>query len=107
MTVEQRLEQVDQRIRRTNKRLTMALTMMVVAAITTQSSACGDDPAGPSTNCDVSDVGALAGRNLSKCYLWPADLEGADLTGANLEGAYLRGTKLPDANLGFVNLKHV
>ena len=27
MTVEQRLEQVDQRIQRTNKRLTVALTM--------------------------------------------------------------------------------
>ena len=82
MTIEPRLEQVDQRIQRTNKRLTVALTMMVVAAITIQLSACGEDPAGPSTNCDVSDVGALAGRNLSGC-----DLENANLEGANLEGA--------------------
>ena len=80
MTVEQRLEQVDQRIQRTNKRLTVALTMMVVAAITIQLSACGEDPAGPSTNCDVSDVGALASRNLSEC-----ELKGANLRSANPE----------------------
>ena len=78
MTVEQRLDQLEKR----NKRLTVALTMMAMVAITIQFSACGDDPAGPSTNCDVSDVGALAGRNLSAC-----DLENADLEGANLEGA--------------------
>ena len=83
MTVEQRLEQLEQR----NKRMTVELTMMVMAAITIQFSACGEDPAGPSTNCDVSDVGALAGRDLSKCYLWPADLTGAKLEGANLQGA--------------------
>ena len=99
MTVEQRLEQVDQRIQRTNKRLTVALTMMVVAAITIQLSACGEDPAGPSTNCDVSDVGALAGRDLSKCYLWPVDLTGAKLEGANLLGADLTGANLKDAIL--------
>ena len=74
MTVEQRLEQVDQRIQRTNKRLTVALTMMVVAAITIQLSACGEDPAGPSTNCDVSDVGALAGRDLTESDLRDANL---------------------------------
>jgi len=52
MTIEQRLEQVEQqnqRIQRTNKRLTVALTMMGVAAITIQLSACGEDPAGPSS----------------------------------------------------------
>ena len=64
MTVEPGLEQVDQRIQRTNKRLTLALTMMVVAAITIQLSGCGDDPAGPSTNCDVSDVGAFVYKQL-------------------------------------------
>ena len=93
MTVEQRLEQVDQRIQRTNKRLTVALTMMVVAAITIQLSACGEDPAGPSTNCDVSDVGALAGRNLSECDLKGADLEDANLFRANLEDAW--GVNVP------------
>ena len=43
MTVEQRLEQVDQRIHRTNKRLTVALTMMAVtmAAVVTMA-ATGD-----------------------------------------------------------------
>ena len=77
MTVEQRLDQLEKR----NKRLTVALTMMAVAAITIQFSACGDDPAGPSTKCDVSDVGALAGRDLSEC----------DLKGANLSGAFMGG----------------
>jgi uncharacterized protein YjbI with pentapeptide repeats len=85
MTIEQRLDQLEKR----NKRLTVALTMMAVAAITIQLSACGEDPAGPSTNCDVTDVGALAGRNLSEC-----DLTGADLRDANLEGANLRGAEL-------------
>ena len=107
MTIEQRLEQVEQqnqRIQRTNKRLTVALTMMAMSAITIQFSACGDDPAGPSTKCDVSDVGALAGRNLSECdlrgaNLWNADLEGAALYDANLEGAKLEGANLKDANL--------
>jgi len=97
MTVEQRLEQVDQRIQRTNKRLTVALTMMVVAAITIQFSACGDDPAGPLTNCDVSDVGALAGRNLSECDLRDANLKGANLRGAELGHADLRNANLEDA----------
>jgi len=100
MLVEQRLEQLEKR----NKRLTVALTMMM-AAITIQLSACGEDPAGPSTNCDVSDVGALAGRDLSKCYLWPADLTGAKLEGANLEGADLTGANLVGANLEGANLE--
>ena len=77
MTIEQRLEQLEKR----NKRLTVALTMMAMVAITIQLSACGDDPAGPSTKCDVSDVGALAGRDLSEC----------DLKGANLSGAFMGG----------------
>jgi len=101
MTVEQRLEQLEKR----TKRLTVALSMMVVAAITIQLSACVEDPAGPSTNCDVSDVGALAGRDLSKCYLWPADLTGAKLEGANLEGADLTGANLVGANLEGANLE--
>ena len=88
MTVEQRLDQLEKR----NKRLTIALTMMAMVAITIQFSACGDDPAGPSTNCDVSDVGALAGRNLSEC-----DLTGADLRDANLEDAGLIAANLEDA----------
>lgn len=80
MTVEQRLDQLDKR----NKRLTVALTMMAVAAITIQFSACGEDPAGPATNCYVFDVGALGGRNLSECDLENANLEGANLRGVNL-----------------------
>ena len=87
MTIEQRLDQLEKR----NKRLTVALTMMAMVAITIQLSACGEDSAGPSTNCDVSDVGALAGRNLSECDLVNANLEGANLRGANLEGANLNG----------------
>ena len=42
MTVEQRLEQIElqnQKIQRTNKRLTVALTMMAVVAIAIQFSA--------------------------------------------------------------------
>ena len=50
MTVEQRLDQLE----KPNKRLTVALTMMAMVAITIQLSGCGEDPAGPSTNCDVS-----------------------------------------------------
>jgi hypothetical protein len=90
MTVEKRLEQLEKR----NKRLTVALTMMAVAAITIQFSACGDD-------CDVSDVKALAGRDLTQCdlkganlfraYLDSAILVNATLEGANLRGAYLEG----------------
>jgi uncharacterized protein YjbI with pentapeptide repeats len=49
--------------------------MMAMVAITIQLSACGND-------CDVSDVKALAGRDLTEC-----DLKGADLEGANLEDA--------------------
>ena len=100
MTVERRLDQLEKR----NKRLTVALTMMAMVAITIQLSACGDDPAGPSTNCDVSDVGALAGRNLSECDLVNANLEGANLRGANLEGANLRYADLKGANLKDANL---
>ena len=81
MTVEQRLGQLEKR----NKRLTVALTMMAMAAITIQLSACGDDPAGPSTNCDVSDVGALAGRDLSECDLKGANMEGANMKNADME----------------------
>ena len=77
MTVEQRLDQLEKR----NKRLTVALTMMAMVAITIQLSGCGEDPAGPSTNCDVSDVGVLAGRNLSECDLVKTNLEGANLEG--------------------------
>ena len=101
MTIEQRLEQVEQqnqqmqlqnqKIQRTNKRLTVALTMMAMVAITIQLSACGEDSAGPSTNCDVSDVGALAGRNLSECDLVNANLEGANLRYADLKVANLEG----------------
>ena len=106
MTVEQRLDQLE----KPNKRLTVALTMMAMVAITIQLSACGEDPAGPSTNCHVSDVGALAGRNLSECDLVNANLEGANLRGANLEGANLRyadlkGANLKDANLEGANLR--
>ena len=53
--------------------------MMAMVAITIELSACGEDPAGSSTQCDVSDVGALAGRDLSEC-----DLVNANLTGSNL-----------------------
>ena len=60
MAMEQRMDQLEKR----NKRLTVALTMMAVAAITIQFSACGEDPAGPSTNCDESDVGAFAYKPL-------------------------------------------
>ena len=73
MTMEQRMDQLEKR----NKRLTVALTMMAMVAITIQFSACGND-------CDVSDVGALAGRDLSECDLRGANLEGANLAGANL-----------------------
>ena len=75
MTVEQRLDQLEKR----NKRLTVGLTMMAMVAITIQLSACGND-------CDVSDVGALAGRNLSECDLEGAYLKNADLGGCGPEG---------------------
>ena len=77
VTVEQRLDQLEKR----NRRLTVGWIAMMVA-IAIQFSACGDDPAGPSTNCDVSDKYALAGRNLSECSLGYANLEGADLEDA-------------------------
>ena len=75
MTVEQRLDQLEKR----NKRLTVALTMMAMVAITIQLSACGND-------CDVSDVKALAGRDLTQC-----DLEGANLKYAGPEGCQPEG----------------
>ena len=77
MTIEQRLDQLEKR----NKRLTVALTMTVVAAITIQFSACGEDPADPSlTTCDVSEILAtpLEERDLTSC---------TNLRDANLEGA--------------------
>ena len=106
MTMEHRMDRLEKR----NKSLTVALTMMAMVAITIQLSACGEDSAGPSTNCDVSEVGALAGRNLSACELVNANLEGANLRGANLEGANLRyadlkGANLKDANLEGANLR--
>ena len=101
MTVEQRLDQRERR----NKRLTVALTMMAMVAITIKLSACGEDPAGHSTNCDLSDVGVLAGRNLSACDLVNANLEGANLRGANLEGANLKDANLEGANLRDADLK--
>ena len=76
MTIEQRLDQLEKR----NKRLTVALTMMAMVAITIQFSACGND-------CNVSDVGALADRDLSECDLVDAKLEGANLYKTYLEGA--------------------
>ena len=60
MTIEQRLDQLEKR----NKRLTVALTMMAVT-VTIRLSAYEEDPACRSKNCDVSDVGMRAGRNLS------------------------------------------
>jgi len=101
MTVERRLDQLEKR----NKRLTVALTMMAMVAITIQLSACGDDPAGPSTNCDVSDVKALAGRDLSGCDLVRADLSSVDLSGADLEGANLYDANLRNANLRRADLR--
>jgi uncharacterized protein YjbI with pentapeptide repeats len=83
MTVEKRLDQLEKR----NKRLTVALTMMAMVAITIRFSACGND-------CNVSDVGALAGRDLSGCDLVDADLVDANLRNANLEGANLYKTYL-------------
>ena len=76
MTVEQRLDQLEKR----NNRLTAALTMMAMVAITIQLSACGNDS-------DVSDVKALAGRDLTENELKGANLEGAILVDANLENA--------------------
>ena len=81
MTIEQRLDHLEKR----NKRLTVALTMMAMAAITIQLSACGEDPS--LTTCDVSEILAtpLEQRDLTSC----TNLEGADLGGANLKGAIL------------------
>jgi uncharacterized protein YjbI with pentapeptide repeats len=84
--------------------LTVALTMMAMAAITIQLSACGDDPAGPSTKCDVSDVGALAGRDLTECNLMSANLADANLDTANLMGVMLFDANLRSANLDSANL---
>jgi len=88
MTMEQRMDQLEKR----NKRLTVVLTLMAMVAITIQFSACGND-------CNVSDVGALADRDLSEC-----DLVDADLVDANLEGANLRNVNLEYANLRNANL---
>jgi uncharacterized protein YjbI with pentapeptide repeats len=49
--------------------------MMAMVAIAIQLSACGND-------CDVSDVKALAGRDLTQCDLKGVDLKGATLTNA-------------------------
>ena len=54
--------------------------MIAVVAITIQFSACGND-------CNVSDVGALAGRDLSECDLVDANLRDANLYKTYLEGA--------------------
>jgi uncharacterized protein YjbI with pentapeptide repeats len=96
MTVEQRLDQLEKH----NKRLTVALTMMAMAAITIQLSACGEDPS--LTTCDVSEILAtpLEQRDLTSC----TNLEGADLGGAKLERANLRDANLRDANLRDANL---
>ena len=80
MTIEQRMDQLEKR----NKRLTVVLTLMAMVAITIQFSACGND-------CNVSDVGALAGRDLSECDLVDADLVDANLRDANLYKTYLEG----------------
>ena len=106
MTIEQRLEQLEKR----NKRLTIALTMMMVA-IAIQFSACGKDPAGPSlTTCDVSEILAtpLGERDLTSCTnLVGAILAGAILEGAILEDAWLAGADLTNASLEDANLKDV
>jgi uncharacterized protein YjbI with pentapeptide repeats len=67
--------------------------MMAMVAIAIQLSACGND-------CDVSDVKALAGRDLTQC-----DLKGATLTNANLKGANLEDANLEDANLKGADLE--
>ena len=100
MTEEKRLDQLEKR----NKRLTVALTMMAMVAIIIRFSACGND-------CNVSNVGALAGRDLSECDLADADLvdadlEGANLRNANLEGANLRNANLEGADLGGADLRY-
>ena len=77
--------------------------MMAMVAITIQFSACGEDHAGPSTKCDVSDVGALAGRDLSECDLKGANLRGADLSGAFMGGANLEGANMKNADMENVN----
>ena len=56
--------------------------------------ACGDDPAGPIAECDISDLSALSGSKLQDC-----DLRGADLTDANIRGGLLRGANLAGAVL--------
>ena len=103
MTTEERLDQLEKR----RGLLTVgSIAMMVVIAI--QFSACGKDPAGPSTastDCDISYLTALAGRNLSKCNLAGANMYEANLVGANLEGANLKGANLQFADLDGANLK--
>ena len=65
MTMEQRMDQLEKR-----RGLLTVGCIAMMAAITIQLSACGND-------CDVSDVKALAGRDLTQC----------DLSGENLKGA--------------------
>jgi uncharacterized protein YjbI with pentapeptide repeats len=109
MTMEQRLDQLEKR----NKRLTVGLTMMAMAAITIQFSACGEDPS--LTTCDVSEILAtpLEQRDLTSCTnlegadLGGAKLERANLRDANLTGARLSGANLVDASLEGANLKGV
>ena len=100
MTIEERLGRLEKR----NKRLTTALTLMAMVAITIQFAACGND-------CNVSNVGALADRDLSECDLVnadlvDADLEGANLRNANLDYANLRGANLKGADLGGADLRY-
>ena len=107
MTIEQRLDQLEKR----NKRLTVTLPMMAMAAITIQLSACGEDPS--LTTCDVSEILAtpLGERDLTSCtnlagaILEGANLDSADLQGANLVDALLRYAYLRDANLAGANLQ--
>ena len=90
-TIEERLDQLE---KRRGSLTVVSIAMMVAIAI--QFSACGDDlqdPAGPSTNCDVSDSDALAGRNLSECSLGYANLGWSNLEGAYLYDANLKGAK--------------
>ena len=96
MRIEQRLDQLEKR----NKRLTVTLTMMAMAAITIQFSACGEDPS--LTTCDVSEILAtpLEERDLTSC----TNLEGANLAYANLAGADLKGAILENAHLSGANL---
>ncbi|MGC1308735.1 MAG: pentapeptide repeat-containing protein [Phormidesmis sp.] len=48
----------------------------------------------------------LAGRDLSRCYLFEANLSGVNLSGANLSRACLIGADLSYANLSRADLRH-